>query len=107
MFHNLILSLANPNSTEIVDIKNGSVASSSPLNIGRGFHGIGILNVDNEDRVAVFGGMTDGTFTEKIHDSVEVYNQQSQKWEITSIKLAQPNWGFGFLTIKGEEMPTF
>ena len=33
-------------------------------------------------------------------DSVELYNTQTEKWEMADFKLSEAKYGFGFLTIK-------
>ena len=69
------------------------------MNIRRANHGIGILTINDEDRLAVFGG-------ENAHsnslDSVEIFNTKSQKWEMSDIKLKEGRHGFGFLSVRHE-----
>ena len=43
-------------STEILDTEDGSVTMTSPMNSKRCSHGMGIITVNGEDKVAVFGG---------------------------------------------------
>ena len=82
-------------STEIIDFEDSIVTNAAPMNFKRAGHGIGVLTLNNEDKVAIFGG-----FDEKNRlDSVEVYNQKKQKWELTDIKLKEPKSSFGFVTI--------
>ena len=69
---------------------------ASPMNSKRASHGIGVVTINGEDRVVVFGGH-DGR---KELDSIEFYNSQAEKWEMTEFKLKEPKLGFGFLTIK-------
>ena len=83
--------------TEILDTEDGSISMASPLNFKRADHGTGIVTIDGEDRVAVFGGRSVGRT--KL-DSVEVYNAKTGKWEIIYTKLNQPNFLFGFLSVK-------
>ena len=84
------------NSTEIVDTEDGSVTMASPMNFRRSNHGMGIITISGQDRLAVFGGY-DG---KRMLDSVEIYNSETEKWELTDIKLKEPKSDFGFLTIK-------
>ena len=84
-------------STEIIDTEDGSISMASPLNFKRADHGTGVVTIDGEDRVAVFGGRSGGRT--KL-DSVEVYNAKTGKWEIISTKLNQPNYLFGCLSVK-------
>ena len=84
------------NSTEILDTEDGSVTMASPLNSKRKDHGMGVLIIKGEDRLAVFGGF-DG---ENELDSVETYNNQTEKWERSPITLTDSKDNFGFLTVK-------
>ena len=84
------------NSTEIFDTEDGHVTMASPMNSKRRNHGIGVITIDNEDRLAVFGGH-DG---QNMLDSVELYNTQTEKWETTNIKLKEAKDEFGFLSLK-------
>ena len=86
----------NVDSTEILDAKDGSVTMASPMNSKRRSHGMGIITVNGEDQVAVFGGH-DG---ENELVSVELYNTKTEKWEMSDLKLSEPKLGIGFLTIK-------
>ena len=82
--------------SEIIDVGTRSVTEGPPMNSRRLAHGIGVLNIDNLDRVAVFGGF-DGTDYLK---SVEMYNHQTQTWELTNFELSEGKCAFGFMTIK-------
>ena len=82
--------------SEILDTLNGSVIMASPMNFGRQGHGMGVLTIDGEERLVVFGG-DDG---DRKHDSVELYNTKTEKWETTNIKLRTPRNDFGFLKVK-------
>ena len=89
-------------SAEIIDFESKSVTNTGKMNFKRAYHGIGILTLDGEDQVAIFGGY-DENYDE--HDSVEVYDQETQKWTtLTDIKLTQAKAGFGFLTFKQDDL---
>ena len=83
-------------SLEILDTEDGCVTMASPMKSKRLSHGMGIITVNGEDRVAVFGGR----YGENELDSVELYNSHTEKWEMTGLKLSEAKYGFGFLTIK-------
>ena len=83
-------------STEILDIEDGSVTMTSPMNSVRARHGMGIVPFKGEDRLAVFGGSNG----DEDLGSVEVYNSQTKKWETTDLKLNRPRRCFSFLQIK-------
>ena len=65
------------------------------MNSKRSVHGIGVVTLNGEDRVVVFGGHAGRNHL----DSVEVFNIQTEKWETTSIKLNLPKSEFAFLSV--------
>ena len=83
-------------STEILDTDDGSITMASPLNFKRGDHGMGVITINGEDRLAVFGGRCDDI---KL-DSIELYNTRTEKWEIPDFKLKEPKEMISFLTVK-------
>ena len=90
-------------SVEIIDFETKSVTNTGKMNFKRRLHGIGILTLDGEDQVmAVFGGQDENY--DKL-DSVEVYDQETQKWKMTDIKLSHARTSFGFLTVKRNDIP--
>ena len=61
-----------------------------------------LLQINGEDRLAVFGGYDGGNYL----DSVELYNIETAKWETSELKLSETNAGFSFLTVKlGDIIP--
>ena len=85
-------------SSEILDTEDGSVIMASPMNYPRCNHGMGVITVNGEDRLAVFGG--DRNAGAYKLDSVELYNTQTEEWETTNIKLPTRTSDFGFLSLK-------
>ena len=93
------------NSAVVLDLDDGRVTrtSLSLMNSIRYEHGMGVLTINGEDRLAVFGGLggqvndPDGN---KPLATVEVYNAKTKKWETTDIKLKGPKHSFGFLSLK-------
>ena len=83
-------------STEILDTEGGKVTRASPMNSKRSSHGMGVVTINEKDRLAVFGGDDGRT----LHDSVELYNTETEKWELTDFKLSEPKSRFSFLTVK-------
>ena len=69
------------NSVEIISIEDGSLMHivSNPMNVARYSHGIGVVTIDDEDRLAVFGGWGD----RGIAEDLEVFNFQTQTWEVS------------------------
>ena len=87
-------------STEILDTVDGSITMASPMNLKRCFHAMGVITINGEDKLTVFGG-SDGR---NVLDSTEVYNTQTENWETSDIKLNEPKECFGFLTVKLEDV---
>ena len=94
-------------STEILDTENGTITEGNPMIIRRTHHGIGILTVNDEDRLAVFGGKNYQNYHLNYQngslDSVETFNYKTQKWEMSDIKMSQKRHGFGFLSVKHDD----
>ena len=89
-------------STEILDTEDYSITmAQNQMNVGRSCHGIGIITVNDEDRLAVFGGINRqcGAL-----ESVEIYNADTQKWVMSDMKLSGKRYGFGFLSVKYKDL---
>lgn len=74
----------NLDSTEILNIETGDITMAAPMNFKRREHGIGILSLENQDRVVVFGGVGQGNSAMK---TVEVYITENDTWQMTDIEL--------------------
>ena len=96
---------AHLNSTEIIDTEDGSISMGSPMNHRRSSHGMGVVTIDKEERLVVFGG--ENYDRNKTLDSVEVYNTKTEKWEITGTKLRESKSDFGFLSVKLGQIQQF
>ena len=73
---------------------------ASPMNSKRVSHGVGVVTINGEDRLAVFGGEYHGRGEWRNElDSVELYNNKTKKWEITHMKLREARSDFGFLKV--------
>ena len=83
-------------STEILDTEDGTVTMANPMNTKRTSHGMGVLTINGEERLAVIGGHYGYIDT----DIVELYNTQRNEWEIADFKLNQGIEDFGVLTVK-------
>ena len=87
-------------STEIIDTKDESVIMGGTMNSKRRKHGMGVITINGEDRLAVFGGEDHGRGEWRNEvDSVELYNTKTKKWEITDMKLREARSYFGFLKV--------
>ena len=87
------------NSTVIIDVEARNVSGGPPMNSKRAVHGIGVLNIKGHERLVVFGGEGENYNYLK---SVEGFNAQTQKWELTNIELSEAKKDFGFMTIKSQ-----
>ena len=85
------------NTTEIINTDDGSVTMGGSLNIGRVGHGMGTIKINGKEQLVVFGGV-DGTID--IHSSVELYNAETDQWEMSDFTLNEPNTSFGYVSVK-------
>ena len=86
-------------STEIFDIDDSSITKSpysNWMNFRRSHHGIGIVTINDEDKLVVFGGLS----MDRTLDRIEAFNAKTEKWELTDIKLNQERYDFGYLSVK-------
>ena len=86
-------------STEMLDTEDGSITMASPMNFKRDGHGIGIVTIGNEDKLAVVGGKDGDIITHSEYHRAEFFNTQSKEWEITNA-LPVVHKDFGFLSVK-------
>merc|ERR1711902_408313 len=42
--------------SEILNLNDNTIRRGNPMNTKRSFHGMAVITIDNEDRLAVFGG---------------------------------------------------
>ena len=80
-------------STEILDTEDGSITMGNPMNFNRYSHGMGVVTINGEDKLVVFGDRVE------FNDS-ELYNTQSKKWEVTNAFPVGHKARFGFLSVK-------
>ena len=80
-------------STEIFDTEDFTITMASPMNHKRDAHGIGTITIQGEDRVAVFGGTTGSKWNRGLISldnlDLELYNSQTDVWELSKIKLKE------------------
>ena len=89
---------------EYFDTKDRSISMGfreGHLNFPRTEHGIGIVTINDEEKLAVFGGC--GEKFNKLND-VEFYNTKTETWETSDITLKEPNWAFASLTFKPSDL---
>ena len=85
-------------STEIIDVEKRSVTEGPSMNSKRTRHGIGVLAIKGHEIVVVLGGYTGNEYLK----SVEMYNAQTQKLDLTNIELSEEKAWFGFMAIKSQ-----
>ena len=85
------------NSSEVLDPEDGSITLTSPMKSKRADYGIGVVTINGEDKLALAGGLNIGGNFLK---SVEIYDEKTQKWKRTNIKLNTEKSGCGFMSIK-------
>ena len=83
-------------SAEVLDTEDGKVTMASPMNSKRDGHGMGVVTINGENKLAVFGSHDGRTRL----DSVELYNSKTEKWETSDFKLNKARTGFSWLTVK-------
>ena len=71
------------NSTEVLDPEDESIILTSPMNYKRSDFGIGVVTIKGEDKLAVVGGTNRGKFLR----NVEIFDEKTQKWKKTHLKL--------------------
>ena len=84
------------NTTEIIDTDDGSVAMGGSMNIGRVGHGMGTIKINGKERLIVFGGENGH---ENANSSVELYNAETDQWEMADFNLEEPRFDFGCVTV--------
>ena len=87
----------NLTSTEVIDLSqrnNWQVRYAGNTNIGRLFHSMAIINVDNVPTVSIFSGNPCDT-------QVEVWNDHNETWEITDkVRPIESRGMFSHVTIE-------
>ena len=93
------------NSTEIIDTVDGSITMASPMRSTRHDHGIGIVTVNDVDRVAVFGGYGGSIRSRGGYlKTVEIYNPESEKWEDSKFELKEGKACFGCVSVNNKSI---
>ena len=97
----------NLNSVEIIDTEDAKITLASPMNYKRSEHGMGIVTIEGEDRLAVFGGQNkelghydDLHYGDAYLDTIELYNTETGLWEISNKKLKKGRYHFAYLCLK-------
>ena len=68
---------------------------TSPMNMERTSHGMGIVKVNGKEKVAAFGG-----YYGWVDNNVELYDPKTQKWEYADdLTLSVRRTSFGFVNV--------
>ena len=86
-------------STEIMDLSTGKSWFGGDLNIGRVGFGMAFLYLEGKRRILAFGGKSEEFENPVLFDSIEIWNDESNQWEMSNMKLKQKNSNFGFLSM--------
>ena len=87
-------------STEVLDPETMSINIASPMNRRRTEHGMSVVTINDEHRLAVFGGYQDDF---RDLTCFELYNTRTQNWEVTrEISFRKGKQGFGYVSVKNE-----
>ena len=96
--------------SEVIDVEKKSVTFGPKMKNFRADHGIGVLNLNDQERVVILGGCkklensNDPCDPEVDLDTVEAYYPEQNKWLPTDFQLTKPRNYFGFAAIKGEDL---
>ena len=67
------------------------------MNSKRASHGMAVITIDNEDRLAVFGG-----YHRYFRVSVETLNPKTREWEFGDLKLKERKREFGYISLPND-----
>ena len=83
-------------STEILNLANKTITQGNPLNTKRRSHGMALITINKENRIAVFGGINGN---EESLNTVETLNPKTRKWENSDLKLKEAKSLFGYISV--------
>ena len=86
-------------STEIINIFDGTSREVGDLNVARSYHGMGIAHINGKSKLIVFGGYNGlGSFL----NSIEEWDEESETWTKSNMTLSEAKSGFGYC-----QLPSF
>ena len=86
--------------TLIVDLEAKTFRKARNLNIPRSSHGMAIVNFDDGEKLAVFGG-DGGSFD---MNTIETFNKTSGYWELSKIKLEHGRSSFAYISLPSKKV---
>ena len=85
-------------STEIINLSDGTSRKVGDLNVARDNHGMGIAHINGKSKLIVFGGFS-GSAWHGWLDSIEEWDEESETWKTSTMKLSEANCLFGYCQI--------
>ena len=82
-------------STEMINISNGKSRKVGDLNVERHSHGIGIAHINGKSKLIVFGGYHGEFFL----NSIEEWDDETETWSISTMKLSEAKSEFGYCQV--------
>ena len=88
-------------STEIMDLSTGKSWFGGDLNVGRVGFGMAFLYLEGKRRILVFGGKSEDLENPVLllFDSIEIWNDETNQWDMSNMKLKEKNSNFGFTSV--------
>ena len=80
-------------STEIINISDGTSRKAGDLNVARSHLGMGIAHINGKSKLIVFGGETGHM---QYTDSIDEWDDESETWTMSSMKLSEAKRKFGY-----------
>ena len=91
----------NENSTEIIDLSNCNIRNGGDLCTSRSMHGMDVLKINGKRVVIAFGGFNDH---DQYLDSIEEWNDETETWTMSSLKLSEAKARFRHFSQSSLEM---
>ena len=87
--------LSAKSSVEVLDLDSLTTRVINYHQIGRADHGLGMVHIDGQLRLAAFGGKDfDG-----VTDTIELFDDDTETWSLSEYKLSQKKMAFGYLSV--------
>ena len=86
--------------TEILNLEDTTITPGNAMNTKRSSHGMGVITIGNEDRLAVFGNYGSG------NDSfdLETLNPSTKMWEVSNLNIGrlEEKFSFGYISLPND-----
>ena len=85
------------NSVEILSLDTMTIREGNGMQVGRRYHGSGLVHLDGKLRLAVFGGRSSKY---GFLDSIELFDEDTETWKLPkTLKLSRKKEEFGYLSV--------